>query len=119
VERLVRLFFHFHKEPEGEKPLLRCAFVDLSKRAGGPFARRSRVMEATRLHLDALADQIKTMKPTHILVAGNIARAAFDQYLRARVEPGVVAVAYVPHPSAYVSNKKYDHFVLKALEKSD
>jgi hypothetical protein len=119
VERLVRLFFNFHKEHEGEKPLLRCAFIDLSKKSAGPKASRNRVAEATRKHVDDLAHQIQSMKPTHILVAGKVAHEAFDKYLRARVKRGVAAIAYVPHPVARISHARFRQMVLTALRKSD
>ncbi len=112
LARLLRLFFG--TGTESQNPLLRCAFMDLSKRSAGPIASRNRVAEATRLHADELAQQVQSMNPTHILVAGKVARAAFDRYLRTRVEPDV-PIAYVPHPSAYVSDGEYDRRVLEAF----
>ncbi len=113
LARLLRLFFG--TGTEDQNPLLRCAFIDLSKRSAGSNASRNRIAEATHLHSHKLAQQIQSINPTHILVAGKPARAAFDQYLRTLVEPGVVAIAYVPHPMARVSNKKYKQKVLEAV----
>ncbi len=109
MARLLRLFFNDGRE----NPLLRCAIVDISKRSGGPVASGSRVMDAARLHASEIGRQIARIGPTHILVAGGVAKAAFHAYLLPLVNG--VRVAYVPHPSRRVSNAKYDRQVKEGL----